>query len=77
MGQDIVKGVLLNGKLLQTGRDVLSGAALVGLAGFAPGARVDVTWREKGSTASSAVRLEREDEVEVEAGMVFEVKFRA
>ena len=76
MGADTVKTVMLNGKRLQTGRDVLDEHALVALAGFGRSARVRVTVREKLARVESARELGLGDTVDVVDGLVIEVKAR-
>lgn len=75
MSQDAPVGVILNGKLLQTGRTHLDATTLVALAGYRPG-RWRVTWREAGAPSSAAVELQGDDAVTVLAGRLFEVKAR-
>lgn len=76
MSADLVKTMTLNGKRLQTGRDVLTRADVVGLAGFGPGARVTVTVRQKLAVATSARTVEPGEYVSTQDGLVLEVKAR-
>lgn len=74
MGQDVVKGFKLNGKLVQTGRDELSESSLVALAGFGRSARVRVTVEPPVTSSEGPRTLQVGDVVPVVAGMSVTVK---
>lgn len=65
--------LLLNGKVLQTRREVLPHADILALAGFAPQARVEV--RAK-TDAMPEHPIERGEYAAVSPGLVLTVRFR-
>jgi hypothetical protein len=73
MGQDVVKAIKVNGKLVQTGRDELSEASLVALAGFGRSARVVV---EATPPDGAAVEVPVGGTVAVVSGLSVTVKVR-
>ena len=73
MGQDIVKAIKVNGKLVQTGRDVLPWHDVVRLAGFGLGARVTVTAKHL-DDALGVQELQRGEYVTVRPGLDLSVK---
>lgn len=73
MGQDEVKRVTLNGKVVQTGRSVLPYDDVLRLAGFGPGARVDIT-TEQPDGLLGVLPLTRGEYVEVRNGLKLVVK---
>ena len=69
MGQDVVKSIRVNGKLVQTGRSVLPWLDVVRLAGWmGDTSRVSVTTEQPDGTLG-VLPLERGEDVEVRNGL--------